>query len=131
MTLNFLEWGPTDRGLFFATAIELQNCQNLIQMNRNTNADVTTSSGGENKPMLAAGLSFRVPKLTKEQNRILEKIIEGAEIQVDWENGQYVYTLCEDCGDSSTVRRDTFERLKESGLIKLKWRPSIDVERWG
>ena len=100
-------------------------------MNRNTNADVTTSSGGENKPMLAAGLSFRVPKLTKEQNRILEKIIEGAEIQVDWENEQYVYTLCEDCGDSSTVRRDTFERLKESGLIKLKWRPSIDVERWG
>ena len=115
--------------MFFATAIELQNCQNLIQMNRNTNADVTTSSGGENKPMLAAGLSFRVPKLTKEQNRILEKIIEGAEIQVDWDNE--VYTLCEDSGDSSTVRRDTFERLKESGLIKLKWKPSIDVERWG
>lgn len=100
-------------------------------MNRNTNADTTTSSGGENKPMLAAGLSFRVPKLTREQNRILEKIIEGAEIQVDRENDQYVYTLCEDTGDSSTVRRDTFLRLKESGLIKLKWRPSIDVERWG
>ena len=61
-------------------------------MNRNTNAEVTTSSGGENKPMLAAGLSFRVPKLTKEQNRILEKIIEGAEIEVDWDNE--VYTLC-------------------------------------
>lgn len=117
--------------MFFATAIELQNCQNLIQMNRNINADVSTSSGGENKPLLAAGLSFKVPKLTKEQNRILEKIIEGAEIQVDWENEQYVYTLCEDTGDTSTVRKDTFERLKESGLIKLKWRPSIDVERWG
>ena len=46
-------------------------------MNRNTNADVTTSNGGENKPLLAARLSFRVPKMTKEQNRILEKIIEG------------------------------------------------------
>lgn len=78
----------------------------------------------KNSPMLATGL-------TKEQNRILEKIIEGAEIQVDWENDQYVYTLCEDTGDSSTVRRDTFMRLKESGLIKLKWIPSIDVERWG
>lgn len=43
-------------GLFFATEIELLNCQNLIQMYRTTNADVTTSSGGENKPMLAAGL---------------------------------------------------------------------------
>lgn len=129
--MSVLKWQVTVRGLFFATEIEFQNCQNLIQMNRNTNAEVTTSSGGENKPMLAAGLSFRVPKLTREQNRILEKIIEGAEIQVDWENDQYVYTLCEDTGDSSTVRRDTFLRLKESGLIKLKWRPSIDVERWG
>ncbi|MCO5254201.1 MAG: hypothetical protein M9892_07560 [Bacteroidetes bacterium] len=66
--------------------------------------------------MLAAGLSFRVPKLTREQNRILEKIIEGAEIQVDWENDQYVYTLCEGTGDSSTVRRNTFLRLKEKRI---------------
>jgi hypothetical protein len=74
---------------------------------------------------------IKVPKLTKIQNSILEKIITGAEIQVDWGNEQYTYTLCEDNGNASTVRKDTFERLKESGLIKLKWTPSIDVERWG
>lgn len=72
-----------------------------------------------------------VPKLTKEQCRILDEIINGAEIQEDFENGKYVYTLCKDNGDIETVRRDTFERLKETELIKLKWRPSIDVERWG
>lgn len=72
-----------------------------------------------------------IPKLTKEQNRILDEIIHGAEIQEDFENGQYVYTLLTPLGDSETVRRETFQRLKETGLIKLKWRPSIDVERWG
>lgn len=72
-----------------------------------------------------------VPKLSKEQIRILDAVIDGAEIQEDFENEKYVYTLCKDDGDSETVRRDTFERLKETGLIKLKWRPSIDVERWG
>lgn len=80
--------------------------------------------------LLPAG-RFTIPKLSKEQNRILEKIIEGAEIQVDWENEKICYTLCEDSGDTSPVRRDTFERLRDTGLIKMKWRPSIDVERWG
>lgn len=66
-----------------------------------------------------------IPKLSKEQNRVLEAIIDGAEIQEDFENGKYVYTLCFDNGDCETVRRDTFERLKETELIKLKWRPSM------
>ena len=72
-----------------------------------------------------------LPKLTKEQNRILDEIINGAEIQEDFENEQYVYTLCTPEGDTETIRRDTFQKLKETGLIKLKWKPSIDVERWG
>jgi uncharacterized protein YjhX (UPF0386 family) len=92
---------------------------------------IKEENDNEANRLLASKLRFRVPKLTKEQNRILEKIIEGAEIQIERENDQYIYTLCEDCGDTSTVRKDTFERLKESGLIKLKWKPSIDIERWG
>lgn len=70
-----------------------------------------------------------IPKLTKEQCRILDEIIDGAEIQEHYENGKYVYTLCLDNGNCETIRRDTFERLKETELIKCKWRPSIDVER--
>ena len=54
----------------------------------------------------------------------------GAEIQVDFENGRYSYTLVESTGDTETIRKDTFNKLKESGQISLKWRPSIDVERW-
>ncbi len=72
-----------------------------------------------------------VPKLSNEQIRILDAVIDGAEIQGDFENEQYVYTLCFDNGNSETVRKDTFEKLKTCGLIKMKWKPSIDVERWG
>lgn len=72
-----------------------------------------------------------VPKLSNEQIRILDAIIDGAEIQEDWENEQYVYSLCHDNGDLETVRKDTFEKLKNCGLIKLIWRPAENVERWG
>lgn len=72
-----------------------------------------------------------VPKLSNEQVRILDAVIDGAEIQEDYENEQYVYTLCFDDGNSETVRKDTFEKLKNCGLIKLKWRPSLNIERWG
>lgn len=54
----------------------------------------------------------------------------GAEIQVDFDNGKYTYTLVESTGDTEIIRKDTFKKLKESGQISLKWRPSIDVERW-
>jgi len=53
-----------------------------------------------------------------------------AEIQVDFEKEQYRYTLVHKNGDIETVRKDTFEKLKRLNLISLKWRPSIDVERW-
>jgi hypothetical protein len=53
-----------------------------------------------------------------------------AEIQVDWEKEQYHYTLVHKSGDIETVRKDTFEKLKRLNLISLKWKPSIDVERW-
>lgn len=45
-----------------------------------------------------------MPKLTKEQCWILDEIIDGAEIQEDFENGKYVYTLCKDSG-SETLKR--------------------------
>ena len=54
----------------------------------------------------------------------------GAEIQVDFEDGKYTYTLVESTGDIETIRKDTFNKLKESGQVSLRWRPSIDVERW-
>lgn len=54
----------------------------------------------------------------------------NAEIQVDYDNGKICYTLVEEGGDTETIRRDTFEILKRSGQISLKWRPAIDVERW-
>ena len=54
----------------------------------------------------------------------------GAEIQVDFEDGKYNYTLVESTGDTETIRKDTFNKLKGSGQISLKWRPGIDVERW-
>lgn len=71
-----------------------------------------------------------IPKLTKEQNRILDEIIHGAEIQSTYENGKVVYDLVYDNGNIEVVRSDTFNRLKSTGLITLKWRPSIDIERW-
>ena len=70
-----------------------------------------------------------IPKLTKEQCRVLDEIIDGGEIQKDFENGKYVYTLYKDNGNTEIIRHDTFERLKETELIKLKYHLSIDVER--
>lgn len=69
--------------------------------------------------------------LSREQLRVLDKIIEGAEIQINMDMEQITFVLCEPGGDISPIRRATFERLSFAGLIKLKWRPSIDVERWG
>ena len=79
--------------MFFATEIELLNCQKLIQMNRSTNADVTTSSGGENKPMLAAVLGgiwegFKTLIAWLFIIYIILFIVVGGEfsISVKWEN---------------------------------------------
>ena len=57
----------------------------------------------------------------------------GAEIQVDinFDKGCAEYTLVEEGGDTETIRKDTFEKLKKVGGIKLKWKPSVFVERWG
>lgn len=72
-----------------------------------------------------------VPKLTKEQVRVLDEIINGAEIQEDFENEQWVYSLVKENGDVEPIRRDTFEKLKSCQLIKAKYHPSVDVTRWG
>jgi hypothetical protein len=57
----------------------------------------------------------------------------GAEIQVDinFDKGCTEYTLVEEGGDAWTIRKDTFEKLKKSGAIQLKWKPAVFVERWG
>ena len=57
----------------------------------------------------------------------------GAEIQIDinFDKGCTEYTLVEECGDTETIRKDTFEKLKNVGAIQLKWKPAVFVERWG
>jgi hypothetical protein len=57
----------------------------------------------------------------------------GAEIQVDinFDKGCTEYTLVEEGGDTETIRKDTFEKLKKVGAIQLKWKPAVFVERWG
>lgn len=90
-------------------------------------ADITMSSSHNAKLLLAAGLSRRqliIYGLCKNY---------GAEIQVDinFEKGCTEYTLVEDGGDTETIRKDTFEKLKKVGAIQLKWKPAVFVERWG
>jgi hypothetical protein len=57
----------------------------------------------------------------------------GAEIQVDinFDKCCTEYTLVEEGGDTETIRKDTFEKLKKVGAIQLKWKPAVFVERWG
>jgi hypothetical protein len=56
----------------------------------------------------------------------------GAEIQVDInDKGRTEYTLVEKDGNTETIRKDTFEKLRKVGAIRLKWTPHDDVERWG
>lgn len=57
----------------------------------------------------------------------------GAEIQVDinFNKGCTEHTLVEESGDVETIRKDTFEKLKNVGAIQLKWKPAVFVERWG
>jgi len=97
----------------------------LAQMkNRNTDLEETM-----NPPLLIANVGGSVFSRTQ---LIILGLCEnyGAEIQVDFEDGKHTYTLVEITGDIETIRKDTFNKLKESGQISLKWRPSIDIERW-
>jgi len=70
------------------------------------------------------------PKLSETQSRILEAIIFGAEIQVTLFDEKYTYDLCYENGDDETINVRTFEKLRDLGLVKLKWRPAENVERW-
>ena len=76
-------------------------------------------------------IRFSIPKLTSEQNRVLEKIMEGDEIQIDVVNGKSQYSLIDGNNHRLPVRRGTFEKLKISGLIKQKPHHSGSIERWG
>jgi hypothetical protein len=93
-------------------------------IDRNTNVQITDEALAFAKPMLSAGLS-------RTQLIILGLCRNyGAEIQVHYENERYCYTLVEEGGDTSPIRKDTFWKLCNANEIKLNWRPSIDVERW-
>lgn len=70
-------------------------------------------------------------KLTKFQHELLDWIIEGAEIQVTQIRDTVVYEVVFEDGDSRLIPRESFRALQSRGLIKRKWNPSIDAERWG
>ncbi len=90
-----------------------------------TTVEPTSVSPAIAKPMLA------VRALSNTQLAVYSCLKNwGAEIQVDWENEKHTYTLVHQNGDIETVRSDTFNKLKRLNLIFLKWRPSINVERW-
>lgn len=94
-------------------------------LNKEKKVQPTSQSGNDAKPMLA------VRALSNTQLAVYACLKNwGAEIQVDWENDKYTYTLVHQNGDIETVRSDTFNKLKRLNLISLKWRPSINVERW-
>lgn len=96
--------------------------QKLNRMNTVENLQVSPAIA---KPMLA------VRALSNTQLAVYACLKNwGAEIQVDWENEKHIYTLVHQNGDIETVRSDTFNKLKRLNLISLKWRPSINVERW-
>ena len=92
-----------------------------------TKTSLNHSTPPDAKHLLAAGLSqhqLMIYGLCKHY---------GAEIQVDinFDKGCTEYTLVEEGGDTETVRKDTFEKLKKVGAIQLKWKPAVFVERWG
>ena len=73
----------------------------------------------------------RFPRLSKCQAEILDKLIWGYEIQVDYSDVRHTeYSLVSDGGDIERLTIGTFLFLKRHGLIKHKWSPALDIERW-
>lgn len=72
-----------------------------------------------------------IPKLTKEQTRVLDEIINGAQIQLDYSNTDSIAVdLIFENGNIEPIRNDTFNRLKETNLIKRRSTPTHCVELW-
>ncbi|MGB3452932.1 MAG: hypothetical protein WBA59_03780 [Moheibacter sp.] len=72
-----------------------------------------------------------IPKLTKEQTRVLDEIINGAQIQLDYSNADSIAVdLIFENGNTEPIRNDTFNRLKETNLIKRLSTPAHCVELW-
>lgn len=72
-----------------------------------------------------------IPKLTKHQNYVLGLLIDKeAEIQVTTETCRAEYDLVYDNGNIETLKSSTFKKLRDSGLIKRQYNPSIYAERW-
>ncbi len=71
-----------------------------------------------------------IPKLSKCQLEVLDKLLDGWEIQVDYTNiEKHQVTLISDEADAA-IGWATFHRLKDTGLIKKKYCPAMDIERW-
>lgn len=72
-----------------------------------------------------------IPKLTKEQTRVLDEIINGAQIQLDYSNRDAITVdLIFENENTEPIRNDTFNRLKETNLIKRLSTSGHCVERW-
>ena len=99
--------------------------------NSNTDADVTTSSSHNAKPLVGGSALSRFPKLSKCQAEILDKLIWGYEIQVDYTDVRHTeYSLVSDGGDVERLSIGTFLFLKRHNLIRHKYSPALDIERW-
>lgn len=71
------------------------------------------------------------PKLSKAQTEFLDKLLDGSEIQVDYTDSRYTeYSLVSEQGDVESLSIGTFLCLKKYGLIKIKYCPALDIERW-
>ncbi len=70
-------------------------------------------------------------KLSKHQNCLLGWILDGAEIQVTQVGDKVEYDVVFEDGETNQIKASTFYALKDQGLIKRKYSPSISAERWG
>ncbi len=79
---------------------------------------------------MAKSLVGNIPKLSRVQVDVLDKLLDGWEIQVDYTNVEkHEVTLISDEADAA-ISWATFHRLKDTGLIKKKYCPAMDIERW-
>lgn len=72
----------------------------------------------------------KLPKLTKEQTRVLDEIIFGAAIELDENNDPYNYHLVFPDDTYESVRADTVHRLIDTGLIKKQETEWYEPKRW-
>lgn len=102
-----------------------------MKPNRITTDQPSSVSGHCSKPPVGSSALSRFPKLSKCQAEILDKLIWGYEIQVDYTDVRHTeYSLVSDGGDVERLSIGTFLFLKRHNLIRHKYSPALDIERW-